>query len=446
MAVTSSDITGALGADSMKTVLDGIYNDTQSLQDAVPLPSDSDITGWGADLLNHTQAANDFVEALMTRIGLTVFKSKILTNPLAPFKKGQMPLGQTIQEIFTDLATSKKFNLESSGTDMFKLVRPDVKAYYHDLNRNDVIPLSITEDNLRTAFVSWSSLGSFVAQQINAMYNRNNVDEFGYMKRVLDKTISSGNMSVVKVPKPTKDNASDIITTIKAYSNKLTFPSRFFNGAGVMTQSTKDEQDLFVTADTDALFDVAVLANAFNMDKASFMGHKHMIDGLQSAPNLVALLVDRDFFMVWDQLIKMTNTYVASGLYWNDFLFVRQVMSASLLANAIAFKYDTADNPVPDITSVVVSPMSSNLKAGSTLLFHAYVKQTVDDQDLSAGKWSIEGATASDTTIDADSGLLTIGASETVGNNITIIFTTDHKNSDTDTTGVQGKASVIITA
>lgn len=425
--ISGKEIVKMLGEKSVQDVMDNIWESSPTLQEYTDLPSSDTVGNFAKQLFTSPRAVNEFVNVLLNRIGLVILKTKSLTNPLAPFKKGAMPLGMTIEEIFVDMAKSTKYDMASSANDVFAINAPDVKAYYHVRNRRDKIPTTITEENLRSAFTSWSTLGSFLASQITAMYNRNNVDEFKYMKLLLDQSIQRGNMTVVKVPKPADGNGKAIITTIKQYSNNLTFPSRLYNGAGVMTQSAKDEQDLFLTSASDAFLDVDVLSAAFNMSKADFMGHKHMIDSLSSTPNLVGILVDRDFFMVYDTLFKMASNYNGSGLYWNYWLHVWQVMSTSLLANAVAFVYEDADHPVKDVTSVVVSPNTLSAKAGTTQQFTSIVK-TTSEAIPQTGTWSLENNKKT-TTID-ETGKVTIGSDETVGSAITVKFTADHKESD----------------
>jgi hypothetical protein len=425
--ISGKEIVEMLGEKSVQDVMDNIWQSSPTLQEYTDLPSSGTVGNFATGLFKSPRAVNEFVDVLLSRIGLVILKTKSLSNPLAPFKKGTMPLGMTIEEIFVDIAKSTKYDMAASANDVFAINAPDVKAYYHVRNRQDKIPTTITQENLRSAFTSWATLGSFLASQITAMYNRNNVDEFKYMKLLLDQAIQRGNMTVVKVPKPVEENGKSIVTTIKQYSNNLTFPSRLYNGAGVMTQSAKDEQDLFLTSASDAFIDVDVLSAAFNMGKADFMGHKHMIDSLSSTPNLVGILVDRDFFMVYDTLFQMASQYNGSGLYWNYWLHVWQVMSTSMLANAVAFVYEDTDHPVKDVTSVVVSPNSVSAKAGTTQQFTSIVK-TTSDTIPQTGTWSL--ANNKTTTKIDNNGLVTIGSDETVGSAITVKFTADHKESD----------------
>jgi hypothetical protein len=123
----------------------------------------------------------------------------------------------------------------------------------------------------------------------------------------------------------------------------------------------------------NAQYDVNVLASAFNMDKADFMGRLHLIDDwttfdnerfdeiragsdmieevtdaeLALMANVKAVLVDEEWFQVYDNQNKFTEKYVASGEYWNYFYNVWKTVSSSPFSNAIVFVTDDATITAP---------------------------------------------------------------------------------------------------
>ena len=136
-----------------------------------------------------------------------------------------------------------------------------------------------------------------------------------------------------------------------------------YNEAGVKTNTPRDRQVIFMDADFNAKFDVDVLSAAFNMEKADFMGRLFLIDSfsefdnerfetiransdglekvedteLESMKGVKAVILDEDFFQVYDNNNKFTEKYVASGLYWNYFYHTWKTVSNSPFANAVAF-------------------------------------------------------------------------------------------------------------
>jgi hypothetical protein len=192
----------------------------------------------------------------------------------------------------------------------------------------------------------------------------------------------------------------------------MTLPngSRDFNSLAVRQRSTMDDLHLLIDADSEAEIDVDVLAKAFNMSKTDFLGNVTVIDGFAST-GLKAVLVDKDFFMVYDKLQKLETIRNPKGLYWNYFFHIWQIMSASRFANAVAFVSGT----VAPVTQVIVSPAILALKAGSQFDFTAYVHQT--DTATHAVTWAVAASTGSTTlksgtTIDAN-GNLTVDPTQT---------------------------------
>ena len=143
-----------------------------------------------------------------------------------------------------------------------------------------------------------------------------------------------------------------------------------------------------MNANFDAIMDVNVLAAAFHMEKAEFMGRRAMVDSfgnldtarlaeifandntydeigaadLKLLDAVPAVLIDEDFFQIYDNLIEFTEQYNAQGLYWNYFLHTWKTFSVSPFSNAAVF------TPVaPAVTSVTVTPTAlANPPVGST--------------------------------------------------------------------------------
>ena len=53
--------------------------------------------------------------------------------------------------------------------------------------------------------------------------------------------------------------------------------------------------------------------------------------------DIKAIIVDEEWFQVYDNKTVFTETYVASGLYWNYFLHTWKTIAHSPFANAVVF-------------------------------------------------------------------------------------------------------------
>lgn len=413
MRITIQDVKTSMGITETYDIVNAIRNSSPAFQQYVPLASVDNITQVGQGILVSQTLQNDFITALIDRIGLVVVKHVSLQNPLKMFKKGFLPQGRTIEEIFTDITKGQKYDPDDAESTLFKRTIPNVKTLFHERNRQDFYTQTVTDEQLRSAFVSWNAFENFVASIITAIYNSAEVEEFEYMKLVIDNYFANGLFTVIKIADPVDaTSAAQFIKTARATATKLCLPngSRDYNALAVRTRSEMDDLYLIMDADLNAEVDVDVLAKAFNMDRATFLGHSLIIDGFAST-GLKAVMVDKNWFMVYDQLLKMETVRNSKGLYWNYFLHVWQVLSASRFANAVAFVTGT----VPAVTSVIIDPTIAERKAGKTLQYNVYVRAT--DGNTHTVTWNVAGSTASTvkksgTTIDAN-GLLTIASDQT---------------------------------
>lgn len=301
----------------------------------------------GSGLLQYQSTANEFIEALVDRIGLVVVRTVSLTNPLAKFKKGVMPLGLSIEEIFTDLAKAQLYNPAKAETEVFKREIPDTKTLFHKMNRQEMYKQTIQDESLRTAFVSWSNFDNFLGGIINAIYNASEVDEYVYMRKILEEYHTKSlfhNIELAGNPLASADNAKDFVKKLRGVAKKMTLPmgSDKYNAMKVTTRCDMDDLHVIIDADLEAEIDVEVLARAFNMDKTNFLGNVTVIDGFAENSGLVACVIDREFFMVYDKLVKMETIRNPQGLYWNYNYHIWQILSASRFANAVSFTVKAA--------------------------------------------------------------------------------------------------------
>ena len=78
-------------------------------------------------------------------------------------------------------------------------------------------------------------------------------------------------------------------------------------------------------------------------------------DELNMMKNVKAVLVDSEWFQVYDNHNKMTETYVASGQYWNYFYNVWKTVSSSPFSNAIVFVTGEASAEPTTVTGKVAN-------------------------------------------------------------------------------------------
>ena len=453
-------------------ILNAIRNSASTnYRDYVPAasPNQDSIREIGAVIMQYPTLQNEFLNALINRIGRVIITSKLYSNPWAKFKKGILEFGETIEEIFVNIAKPFEYDPAVAENKVFKREIPDVRAAFHVLNYQKFYKSTIQNEQLRQAFLSWTGIQDLIAKIVDAMYAAANYDEFQTMKYMLAKHILNGQLYPTQVATVQSSNMKAIVSTVKGVSNNLTFMSTKYNLAGVANHTQKQDQYIIVNSDFDATMDVEVLASAFNMDKADFMGHRVLVDSFGELdttrlnelfgndPNYTALtsaeitaldavpavLVDKDWFMIYDNLMNFTEQYNGEGLYWNYWYHAWKTFSISPFCNAVVFVPGA-----PSITSVTVSPSTATVTAGQFVLFSATV--VTANFASKAVNWTIAGATPSEevggdpTPIDPDDldayitpeGELHVGPDCTAGTIITVTATSVFDSTKTGTATV----------
>lgn len=395
-------------------ILNAIRNGaTSGYQERVPVATRENLAKIGSTMLTYDAVANEFLSALVNRIGRVLITNKSYTNPLKQFKKGMLEYGETVEELFVAIAKASIFDPVSAETDVFKREIPDVKAAFHTRNYRNKFKATITNEDLRAAFLSDRGITDLIAKIVDSLYSGAEYDEFIIMKEMIAQAAKDGKFYTVMVGDiTTETGARTALKTIRAVSNKLTFMSDVYNPSRVLTHTPIGEQVVIIDAAADATLDVDALAYAFNMNKADFLQAKVLVDNFGAISGVVAALVDKDWYMVFDNLITFTEQYNGAGLYWNYWYHVWKTFSYSPFKNAVLFLSEQST-----ITSVTVAPTTKQftLNKGGTQTFTATVEGTgIINKSV---VWSTD-STEDGVSITQD-GLLTVPATAKIGFNVT---------------------------
>ena len=402
-------------------------NATAVYQDRIPVATAENLHEVGDAILTYEAQANEFVNALVNRIGLVILNNRMATNPLAALKKGRLAVGETIEEVYIDVIKAQTYDPRAAQDTLFKRHLPNVSSVFHSVDSQLNYPLTISNEQLRKAFMSYDSLDRFIAGLVDSMYKSATLDEFIQMKQLISEWNNNGRFIVEPIT-PVTDAASarEAMIKIKAVSDGMTIFNNQMNYAGVWTSTPKDEQYLITTPDFNARMDVDVLAAAFHMDKAEFAGHVIVVDNIGDLGDdgIEAILVDKNWYQVYDYLRTFKTAYNGEGLYWNYFYHVWMVYSLSPFANAVAFGTAT-----PTVTKLTVTPTTATVKAGGTVQITTSVTGTGDP--TSKCSFALTGNTDPETVVNT-MGKVILGSKET-GPTITVTATSVQDTSKTAT-------------
>lgn len=425
-------------ASSSKDIINAIRNSASTnYRDYVPVLEDADdVKEIGTVIMSYPALQNEFIEALINRIGRVIVTSKMYTNPLSVFMRGEMALGETIEEVFVNIAKPYEYDPEKAETNLYKREIPDVRSAFHVLNYQKFYKDTISEEQLRQAFVSMDGVTDLIARIVDSMYTAAAYDQYVTTLYMMDKRALNGQMYPVFTG-ATANGVTDYSTLIKNarnISNRFTFLSNKFNIAGVYNHCPRDQQYIFIDAATDASVSVDVLAKAFNMTETEFLGHEIIVDSFvpdterlnklftDQDGNYIAnyqplteaqisalnecgcMLVDRDFFMIFDNLNQFAENYNGESLSWQYFYHTWKTFSTSPFANASVMLL-TSEGSVEGVT---VTPATAEIRPGQSVQLTAAV--TGNPFVSHAVNWAVSDPENAKIT---SSGLLTLGANAT---------------------------------
>ena len=425
---------------------------TADFASAVPYaaPDGSNLATIGNIIMQYPSLQNAFINTLANRIGLVEITSRMWRSPLGALEKGLIEMGETVEEVFTNISNAHPYNPETASAEMLKREIPDIRTAFHIINSRTFYKQTWNRNLLRGAFLSYDGINRLTNDMTNSMYNSYYNDSFLATKYLAARHILDGHVTGIQIPTLTDDASyKKAMTAIRKTANNLTILNPNYNMAKVWNNTPYDDQFIILTADFEAAVGVEVLAAAFHMDQTDYIGHRILIDSFGALyndrlaaifaddPNYKAITddemellntipcitVDRNFFMIFTQLLEFTDFYNGEGMEWQFWLHAWKIYSASPYAQSGVF--------VPGaqgVTSVTVSPATVTVSKGQQIAFSAIVNTTNFAPKSVA--WSVNSDIS---TIDY-AGMLMIPSTETADTlTVTATSTFDSTKSDTAT-------------
>lgn len=333
---------------------------------------------------------NAFVNTLTNKITKSVIFSKIFNNPLKELKKGKLEYGESIEELFVQMAMSKNFgeSWEISGTpegDLIRKLKPKVTAMYISVNFDKKYKTTVFDKQLRKAFINEYGLSNLVMQIVGSITSQAEYQEFLATKQTMlslvsecknkgldaDHKIESDTaIPIGKVVKQTPyvvntPTAKDLLKAIRTEVGNMKFPSTKYNLAKELNWSNPQDLMLMTTSETIADIDVNVLAGAFNVSMTDINTRTILVDEMpkgifqkESTPLVdkapvdlassntvecdttkkpVAILFDKDLLQIWDTYQATGTFYNAEGNYTNHFANREGIFAVCSFANMVVF-------------------------------------------------------------------------------------------------------------
>ena len=407
-------------------------NASQAYQDRVPEATRSNIEEVGEAItdLNNAVVYNEFISTLANMIFAPMLIKKSWENPLGKFKKGKKTFGDTVEEVYNNFIKAQTY--DQTGAGLLTRHLPDTKVVFHRMNRQDSYVLTDSPEALAKAFKSYEGVAEYLQNLLQTIRNSAELDEYVLMRQLLAEAYENNAMVAVAVADPSlsEQNAKEFIKTVKTVSGDMAFANSNNNAyltaqsddnKPIVTFSRKDEQILIVDNPTDVTCNIDVLASAFNKSVVEFNDtQKEVIDAFP-IEGMIAALVDKNFFQVYDDLFTFREFENGLGLYRNHMLHVWQTLGYSILCNAVAFivaKDENSDHDIGDeytVTYTLKTGISSTNKRVKVFEGQSY-KTTLKGESLATDTVTVTmgGTNITATAYTAATGVVKIG--EVTGN------------------------------
>lgn len=349
----------------------------------------------GIDFLSITDhqpnLINSFINTLTNKVTKSLIYSKIFSNPLKELKKGKLEYGDSIEELFVQMAMAKNFGEhwgDGSTTpeaDLIRKLRPKVTAMYISVNFDKKYKTTVMNKQLRKAFMNEGGLSRLIIQIVGSITSQAEYQEFLATKQTLKYIIEeckSWNLDQEeqneqvdltlkgKVVKQSPyvvhcDNEKMLIEEIRTATGEMKFPSTKFNLAKELNWCNPEDLILVTTPHMSAKIDVNVLAGAFNVSSTDIKTRMILVDELPEgvfkvqgqntepkqphtvatsstiekdpAKKVIGILMDKDFVQIWDTYQGAGTFYNPEGEYTNHFANREGIFSVCTFANMVVF-------------------------------------------------------------------------------------------------------------
>lgn len=373
------------------------------------------------DILNTQALRNEIIPALVQRIGMQTIESVAWRNPLARYKKDPMRYGSTEEETYVNMCKGKVYDSRESYEYAFQQYQSYIMSVFHKINLKLQYPVTITYDNLRSAFTSEYGIRDMMSAKMESAITGANWDEYLAMKGLIDTGYDSEVLPAVTVDKVVDEaTAKQLVTEIKSAVGEFSFPEPANNILGATSSSKKINLIFMTTPRINAKISVEALAYAFNMDKADVEVSTVIVDKF-ATDAIQGVLCDVRFFNCREQFREMSDQRLANILSWNYFYTMVEMISPSPFFPIRVFTTDVVAN-----SGVTVTVTGSNYTPGTTVKVPYTVTGGTGTYHPKLVTLEVtDGATSKDTFIIPGTDLLQVGADETGTITVTGVFRPD---------------------
>lgn len=333
----------------------------------------------GEKVLSTDATRNAFLNNMIEIISKQIVHDTRVVNTLSQFRKGTKAIGNDVQEIYTSLIKGEDYNV-TVGDKLLSRKFANVKAAYHKRNRRDMYQLTVSNAELKTAFLSVENMETLISRIISTLSASDENDQFQITKNMIGLANRYNRLRFITTPVMVEQDigtatvtaaegapVKDFVKSIKKVVAAMKFRSTKMNSYNLInptdvipveTLTPLDNIVMIIRADVLVEAEVEVLAMAFNLSLADFRKHLIEVDNFGiGGENIYCVVCDEAFINIVEDLYNIDSQYIAGGMYTNYFLNHWETYYLSLFVNGVAIGFTL---PETVIKPIIGNPMTNS--------------------------------------------------------------------------------------
>lgn len=331
---------------------------SKEFQDRIPELTKQNMAEVGTMLTTNEfeKEYNQWQTALINRIGKVLFENYTLDNPLAKYIWGDMTWGDAIEIIAADVVKGRPmdYGREGQSVDPFVKVSNQVKTEFHKIDEPIQYCTTIERDRVRRAFLSEGGLTRLLNLIVNQLYSSANLDTwiltkniFGYY--ITDSKKDSGFplLSTQKIEYQDvtdETSAKKFLLQVKNTISAMAFPNNTFNPQKLHKTLNNRDLVLFIKPDIMNTIGVEAISAAFNAEELNLNVKIEPMDDFGAGPkgestdDVAAVLAEKDFLLITQQLDDIDSIWNPRGRYTNYFLTRQMSFGCNYFKDAVIWR------------------------------------------------------------------------------------------------------------
>ena len=298
-------------------------------KERIPTATQTNIQNIMTTIMSYSTTKEEFTNTILNKIVKTKVLNKTYENSLKFIK------AKNFNEHFGDG--------ESEATSLLGKETPTVKVEYYSENFKHKYKLSISDEQLKSAFMSADGLSQMTQGLIRSATSSSEYDEYMMIKTLIGASVEKEVEIQGLFALDENAQAKKVTKTVQALVNKFRFMSTEYNKQGVHTHCLPSDCVIITTPDQLANLNVELLATAFNVSCAEMPSRIVVIDSFLKADgtddtDTVCIVADMDLVQFRNTLDTWETFRNPDGLMTNMFHHVWGSACGCGFVNAVKIK------------------------------------------------------------------------------------------------------------